>query len=216
MHFCFRDFHRFLTKNDLHVSWAAHVWIDASMGTTCAATLLWSPIALDAGNVKVPLNVLTLEWGGGESVRREMHNNCIPTPKHSTQSLPPILYSANRLSIRSRIIIVTSALPLACFSLSSTIFVAFWGHRTLSPGAFTSFPCACRPIPPVYFVNWMARLYCKTSSRKIIALSTLMPLILCVTSRICLKWALKFVPLALATTSGFSISALKGGVMDHT
>ncbi len=64
LHFCFRDFRRFLTKNDLHVGWAAHVWIDTSMGTTCAAALLWSPIALDAGNVKVPIKALILGWGG--------------------------------------------------------------------------------------------------------------------------------------------------------
>ncbi len=64
LHFCFRDFRGFFTKNDLHVGWATHVRIDTSMGTTCAATLLWCTIALDAGNVKVPLEEFTLEWGG--------------------------------------------------------------------------------------------------------------------------------------------------------
>ncbi len=63
--FCFRYFRRFLTKNDLNVCWATHIWIDTSMGTVCATTLLRGPIALDAGDVKVSLEALILERGGG-------------------------------------------------------------------------------------------------------------------------------------------------------
>jgi len=59
-----------LGNNDLDVGWVGHVWVDTSVGTVCASSLLWCLVDLDVGDNKVG-GVETLDVGVGNSVLEE-------------------------------------------------------------------------------------------------------------------------------------------------
>jgi len=59
-----------LGKDQLNVAWVAHVWVDTTVGTVCATTLLWCLVDLDVLDEKVA-GVEALGVGVGFGVLEE-------------------------------------------------------------------------------------------------------------------------------------------------
>jgi len=59
-----------LGDNDLNVGWVGHVWVNTTVGTVCASSLLWCLVDLDVGNNEVG-GIETLNVGVGDGVLEE-------------------------------------------------------------------------------------------------------------------------------------------------
>jgi len=79
-----------LRDDDLDVGWVGHVWVDTTVSTVCASSLLWCLVDLDVGNNKVG-GIETLNIGVGygilEETEQELGGLLWPTSLGGTELL---------------------------------------------------------------------------------------------------------------------------------